>query len=214
MKGLILKDFYVMKKHFKIIFLIILVFNALSIVNNNSVFFIFYPALFAGTMPMSLLSYDEHYHWDKYSATLPYSKSQLVSVKYIISIICEVVVITLSILAAGTNMIINDSFNIETLFNLFILLISLALILPALSLPFMFKLGVEKGRIVYYVAIGIACAMSFIMSDAAATNQTQTTVIANYSFPLPALIIALVAAATAYALSWLISISFYKKREF
>ncbi|MDE7281371.1 MAG: ABC-2 transporter permease, partial [Ruminiclostridium sp.] len=67
MKGLILKDLYMTVKYCRIYLLIAVVFIAVSFVGNDSLFFIFYPCLFCGMIPVSLLGYDERSRWLQYS---------------------------------------------------------------------------------------------------------------------------------------------------
>ena len=49
MKGLILKDLYMMKKYCRSMLLITVIFLSAAVVNPGSPFFLLYPAVFAGT---------------------------------------------------------------------------------------------------------------------------------------------------------------------
>ena len=71
----------------------------------------------------------------------------------------------------------------------------------------MFKLGVEKGRMAYYVMIGVICGGAAI-SGKFFGESLQATISFN-----TALIIGCVVAAAVFALSWYLSILFYRKRE-
>jgi len=54
MKGLLLKDWYMVWKYCKYYFLLGIVFFAFSIVEDN-MFFVFYPCLLCGIIPANLL---------------------------------------------------------------------------------------------------------------------------------------------------------------
>ena len=59
MKGLLLKDWYMMKKYCRAYLLIAVVFIAVSLGNEDNMFFVFYPCLLCGMIPVNLLGYDE-----------------------------------------------------------------------------------------------------------------------------------------------------------
>ena len=58
MKGLLLKDLYMTMKYCRTYLLIAVVFIAVSFGGGDSLIFIFYPCLFCGMIPVSLLGYD------------------------------------------------------------------------------------------------------------------------------------------------------------
>lgn len=63
MKGLLLKDWYMMKKYCRAYLLIAVVFIAVSLFSNDNMFFVFYPCLLCGMIPVNLLAYDERSRW-------------------------------------------------------------------------------------------------------------------------------------------------------
>ena len=84
MKGLLLKDWYMMKKYCRYYLFVSIGFIILSMMSSGNMFFIFYPCLLAGMIPVNLLGYDERSRWTEYVGTLPYTKTQIVSAKYLI----------------------------------------------------------------------------------------------------------------------------------
>ena len=78
MKGLILKDLYMIKSYCKSYLLIAVVFFAVSFAGNNNMFFAFYPCLLCGMIPVTLLGYDERSRWIQYSGTMPYTKTHYI----------------------------------------------------------------------------------------------------------------------------------------
>ena len=66
-------------------------------------------------------------------------------------------------------------------------------------------MGVEKGRTAYYVMVGIVCAGA-VSASMLFGEQAEAQI------NLPIAIIAVISVAI-YALSWYLSIQFYKKRE-
>lgn len=203
MKGLLLKDFYLTVKYCKSYLLIFVCFILASAFSSDNFFFAFYPCLICGMIPVTLLGYDERSKWSQYCGTLPYTKAQIVSGKYLIGLFAQVGVIFFSAVAQAIRMNINGPFDMNSYLILMALMLILSLFSSSISLPYMFRFGVEKGRIAYYIMIGIVCAGSVI-----ATSLFEN--IDTVKLPVPILC---VAAAAIYALSWYLSIVFYRKRE-
>ena len=79
MKGLLLKDFYMLIYYGKVFLLLMLVFLVAGTAIEQNTVFLFFPCLFAGILPMTLQAYDERSGWCHFSGTLPYTRAQLVS---------------------------------------------------------------------------------------------------------------------------------------
>ena len=207
MKGLLLKDLYMVKSYCKSYLFIAAIFIAISFVGNDNLFVVLYPILFCGMIPVNLLGYDERSRWLQYSSTLPYTKAQIVSSKYLIGLFAQ----TAMLIVIGIAQIIRMSINGDVQVNNFLALMPTVLIVstvtPSFALPFIFKLGVEKGRIAYYVVIGVAVAVSLI-----ATNLFEEGFQAEIGQNMILALLCLVGIGI-YILSWCLSIVFYKKRE-
>lgn len=207
MKGLLLKDWYMVQKYFKMYLFIAVVFLAMSLIDTGNLFFVFYPCLLCGMLPVSLLGYDERSHWLQYSSTLPYRKSQIVSAKYLIGLLAQIAMLLVTGIAQGVKMAVSGTFVLNDFMVLLLLLLIVATFTSSISLPFIFKLGVEKGRMAYYVMIGFASAATAI-SSSWLSDRLQTDIQPNLLLALLAL-----GGIGVYALSWYLSIVFFKKRE-
>lgn len=202
MKGLLLKDWYMMRKYCRYYLFLGIVFFAFSIAEDN-MFFATYPCLLCGMIPVNLLSYDERSRWMQYSGTLPYTRAQIVSGKYLIGLFAQTAMLTLMGIAQG----IRGSFHGDDFLVIMLLLLIASTVTSSITLPFVFRLGVEKGRGAYYVMLGMICGISVVMTGL--FRGPFRTVIQ------PNLLLVLLAAAGVglYALSWYLSIVFYRKRE-
>lgn len=206
MKGLLIKDWYLIKKLCRMVIVMDLVFVAFSVFDERNLFFSYYCCLITGITPISLISYDEQGKWDVYAGTLPYSRAQLVSVKYLVGLLCSAFILILLAVAQAARRVYTGSFVPGEYFSMFAVLASLCLLLPALVFPLVFRFGAEKGRIFNMVVIGLACGIS---AFAATYNRVRPV---RLSFSLPSALF-LVIAALLYFLSWRLSIRFYTKRE-
>ena len=164
MKGLFLKDLYMIKAYFRTLIAIAVVFIISSFWGGGNMFLIIYPMIVAAMLPMSILSYDEKSRWDVYCGTLPCSKSAVVSVKYLSCLVYVAVMFALSLLVQSLR-ITRAGGDMSELAVIMAMLLSIGLVGPSLMLPVIFRLGTEKGRMAYYVVIGALCALSFLLPE-------------------------------------------------
>lgn len=207
MKGLLLKDFYMAKKYCKSYLLLLVCFLALSVMDDDNMFFIFYPCVLCGMLPVNLLSYDEKSKWQLYCGTLPYTKAQIVSSKFLMGLFAQIFVLLVTGIAHAVRMVMTDSFIADDYIVLLLLLFIISTITCSATLPFIFKFGVEKGRIAYYVLIALVCGAGGI---ATGLLRSQKMNIIQFDTILP--ILCLVGVGI-YILFWYLSIVFYKKRD-
>ena len=207
MKGLLLKDWYMVKKYCRAYLLIAIVFIAISFFSNDNMFFVFYPCLLCGMIPVNLLAYDERSHWMQYSGTFPYTKTQIVSGKYLIGLLAQLAVLAATGIAHGVKMYAAGNFVLGDFAVLMLLMLIVSTLSSSICLPFVFKLGVEKGRTAYYVMVGFVCGAS-VLASSILRGQLMGEI-------QPDLILGLLAIVgiSVYILSWYLSVMFFKKRE-
>ena len=90
---------------------------------------------------------------------------------------------------------------------LMLLMLIVSTFTSSISLPFVFKLGVEKGRTAYYVMIGFVCGASVVASQILSGRLTSEI------RPNTVLLVLAVVGIGIYILSWYMSVVFFKKRE-
>lgn len=207
MKGLFLKDWYMMKQYCRNYLFIAIGFIALSLISNDNLFFVFYPCLLCGMIPVNLLGYDEKSRWIQYSGTMPYTKNQIVSEKYLIGLLVQLTIFIVMGSVQAVKMGIVGDFILGYFVVLMLLMFIVSIITSAIPLPLVFKLGVEKGRMTYYAMIGFVCCASALASDFYKGH------LGIEMKPNLLLIVLAVAGIGIYIFSWYLSIAFYKKRE-
>ncbi len=202
MKGLLLKDFYLMAGYCKSFLLVSAVFIGLFVVEPSNFFFLLMLCILLGMLPTTLLSYDEREHWNVYSQVFPITRAQHVSVKYLIGLLCGVLV---ALVVAAICLI---RFGAEAMFPLLGISLSCSLIPAALILPLAFRFGTEKARYSYFIFMGImAFGGAFLMSEGG-PKQGDPLLPMNWIFP-----ILCAGGAALYGLSWLLSIRIYQRQE-
>lgn len=207
MKGLLLKDWYMMKKYCRSYILIAAVFIAVSFFSNDNMFFIFYPCLLCGMIPVNLLGYDERSRWMQYSGTLPYTRTQIVSGKYLIGLLAQLTILVATGVAQAVKMTVAGNFVFVDFAVLMLLMLIVSTLTSSICLPFVFKLGVEKGRTAYYIMIGFVCGASVL-----ASSYFRGQLVAEVE-PNAILFAIAVVGIGVYVLSWYLSVVFFKKRE-
>ena len=95
----------------------------------------------------------------------------------------------------------------QFLFDLMGIMIMLAAVSVALPLPFIFRSGVEKGRMGYYMMIGMAGVGSGIAGGLLGDNVNA------FSLPVLAVPVMIAVGFGVYSLSWWLSVRFYENRE-
>ena len=167
----------------------------------------FYPTMLCGMIPVTLLGYDERSKWLIYSQTMPYKKSEIVHSKYVLGLTAQLIMLFITAIAQAIRLNVNNSFILENYIIIIVLLLIMSLISSSISLPFIFKYGVEKGRIIYYIMVGLISAGSVLLSGIA-------TEISEIKVDLVSILpILFIIGVVIYSLSWFLSVVFYKKRE-
>ena len=142
--------------------------------------------LYAALLPINALAYDERSGWDRVVAVLPYSRAAVVGEKYLLAAVGVLGTTLLSLLSAA------------------LMYACIVLLLTAISLPPMFRFGVEKGRLFYFVFVGAFVALIF------GFGEWLSALLAGDA----ALPVLLLAAAVVLPISAALSAAGYGKRCF
>lgn len=207
MKGLLLKDLYLVNKYCRSYLLIAVLFLAMSLFGDNNMFFVVYPCLFASLIPVTLLAYDERSKWEQFCGALPYTKAQLVSAKYLVGLIIQCIMLLLTSAAQAYRMIHAGTFQWGSYLTLLVALLFMSGLVSSLALPLMFKLGTEKGRVAYYIMVGAVCGLSVA---GVTIFRSESALFMHSALVIPVMF---VVTLVLYVVSWRVSIAFYQKRE-
>ena len=204
MIGLIRKDLYMAWAYCKTFILILAVFIAVGLAGEENSFFILYPMIIGMMLPVSLISYDERFKWHLCCDAMPVSRAMVVSSKSVLTLLTVLLVFVLTMLAQWFRF--SRSGTPERVWELPGLLLPMGLVGPAILMPVIFRLGVEKGRLFYFVLVGVVCAAAVLFGS----GQNPVNPTAQLSLPGWALI---PVSLGIFLLSWPLSIAMYKKRE-
>lgn len=207
MKGLLRKDLYSLAKLGRFYILLTLIFWGAYLMGYKSEFYFSYPTIMISMLGISLISYDERTRWDKYSDSLPVTRRQTVTSKYLLLGIMITVMSLLSLVVA-----ILSTHEIQLSLSLAATSMGIALLMPAVSMPLCYKFGTEQARWVTLVALGGSVALFFIIGSLLFDNLFDP---ASYTtrFPFTALVLLPFLGLVLYVLSWRLSVKIYENRE-
>ena len=159
MKALLLKDCCVLWKQLRFFLLFILVFSALP-GGFNGVFAVTYAAL----LPYSCVAYDERSKWAQLAAMMPYSPRDLVLSRYVLGWIAAAGACALSLVLQGVLSTLLDTgfYPITLVLAFFACLATLAI-----TMPLIFRFGVERGRLIMFLIIFLVCGSAGALSGIA-----------------------------------------------
>lgn len=185
MKGLLIKDFSVLTRQMRIFLVMIVVFAMLP---STSINLSYFAVIYAAMMPYTSLAYDERSKWDQLAGTMPYSKKEIVLSKYILGW-CFIAATALIALAAGA---VASRFYNNTGYALGIALsVCVAVIMMDITLPAMFRIGVERGRMFFtLIMVLLACSAGGLVGSVIDTADAQPLLrLLNLIFPAAAVIL-------------------------
>ena len=230
MNGLLKKDLFVIKNAYKLYLLIIAGLTFMSAFMNNGQAMMIYPSMIFGMLPVSMYALDERDKWNTYALTMPYKRRDLVSEKYVLGIVLMLVCMAINAAVLPVRMMtaaldVKEAIMVYELFGQDIVMpmaaalavetalhcIAVALLPTAVSLPFMFVLGAEKGRLASPFVIGIVVAIivAFESDRIIIDNDVQ---MGNVNMKMALLLVLI--AAVLYAVSWVLSSALVKRRDF
>ena len=182
MKGLILKDFLLIKGNARTILIFLLVFGLIALEGNDFLYFV--PAFINMMMFMTTFSYDEYNKWDAYAISLPIKKKELVLSKYVGSILLLAVALLGTFLIAFLVGLVNQDFDIQKTLSLLLGCGESILLLQAFMYPLLIKFGVEKGRIGLFVGIFLGSFLiGFVLQNVSLSIPESVVVFLNQYLP-------------------------------
>ena len=153
MKGLVKKDFLLLKGNLTYFIVVTIIFSVFSVMESSFDIASFLP--FMGMILLvSTFSWDDYNNWNAYAITLPVGRKNIVKSKYISAIITIVLSAIISLIVSFiTTSIAGNSFDfVNSLSYILGSILGLVLVL-GIWFPCIYKFGVEKGRIILFVGV-------------------------------------------------------------
>jgi len=206
MKGLILKDLYNLRKYGKTLLLISAFYIMLSfMMESESMFTGMIVIMFAITSVTSF-AYDSQSGWDVYVHTLPVTRKDVVTSKYLLSYLLALTGGLLALLMGWINGLLKNISNFtETLIAAYALF-AVGIIFISILLPLVYKFGVERSRVIVLAVIALPTAAFLVLA------QTGTVVAPDEQTIRQVLLFSPVVVIVCGVLSFMISHTIYRRK--
>ncbi|MBU5337353.1 ABC-2 transporter permease [Intestinibacter bartlettii] len=216
MKGLLIKDILNLKNYMKQLILVFIFFVAYGIFLKNGTFVGSMTTMMLSMQVITTMSYDEYAKWDKYALTMNINRKDVVLSKYVFFIICIVAGIIIGdIVSLAINSFADVPLSIQEILMISITIPCIFAILFSIVIPIVFKVGVEKARVVMMAVFFIPAILVFaVVKMAQKANipmPDEATLDMMFKFGLVGVIILTILIVFA---SYKISLSIYNKKEF
>ncbi|MGI6054872.1 MAG: ABC-2 transporter permease [Clostridium sp.] len=223
MKGLLIKDFRLMKLQMGFFGLCLIFAVFITFTGGQTSFPIGYLTFIGSLYAVSSLNYDSFDNGFAFLFTLPITRKEYVFEKYIFSILASAASWLLAVSIAVAATLFNPRASLaETLWTAACVL-PMIFLLISVTLPFHLKFGSEKGRIAILAVIGAffavitaAASMAGKLADHAENGPELERVLSPLSASGPWLLILpmILLALVALVFSLRLSISILQKKEF
>ena len=208
MKGLILKDLFVLKDVLKIYVVIFLFYGWMALADGQTGLLMAIVFVCSTVRPVNALAYDERSHWDRVANTMPVSRRRIVLAKYLLSLLLA----GASSIMAGLVMVVGRIVPLVEIVASIVVMLAMGAVYQAVLIPIIYKFGSEKSRIIMVAAMMIPW---LLFTALAKTGMVDFSVLTAFmdanTAVMPFIIVAVV--AVVYTLSALLSINIYSKKE-
>ena len=204
MSALLLKDYYVIFRQMRIFLLLILVFSCIP-----GTFYSTFAVVYASMLPYTALAYDERSKWDQMAAMMPYSIRDIVLSKYLLGWVCSVAAGLCSMALQFVLTVLDvPTAALDPVANLIGLCGSMCVL--AVTLPMMFRFGVERGRLALFLLIFLVCGGAGALGTITlAVDHTASGINGPFAFFM---LILPAAALVLTAISIPLSVRMYQKK--
>lgn len=207
MKGLLIKDFLLLRSYFKTIGLLLVLFFFCSLPTG--------PAFFSGIvlieavmLAVSTFSYDDMAKWNTYMLSMPVSRKTAVQEKYVLSFLLSLIGIVLATAAGILAGVIQGNLDIRLILGTVGGCLVSAFLYVSVMIPLTYRFGAEKMRMMLILVFVVLFAVLFggytlLKKTAPGAFNTLAQL-----WPLYLLL-----AIAAVAASYLISVRIFEKKE-
>lgn len=157
MTGLILKDFFILRKTLRSYLMILLIYAAIAFSGFWQASFVAgFMMVMTAMLPMNVFAYDKQARWDVYGLALPVGRTKTVASRYLVVLILAALAGALTI-AMGIAMHLAGRME-ESLGQYLLtsaIFVVFSLMINAMMLPLLYKFGSERARMMLFGVMGV-----------------------------------------------------------
>lgn len=206
MIGLIIKDVLNLKKSLMASLLMLLFFSIAAYQSKDPSFLIGVFVIIISMQAISAIAYDDLAKWDVYALTMPVSRRELVTSKYILAVLLSITALIVSGTISYFFIFPLSDLSIREFLVTSYLIFAIAMLLISVILPLIYKLGVERSRLLLVAVILIPTSIGVFLNKMgiALPDENQLLMLAKIS---PIIIIGIL------LISILISTKIYRNKD-
>ena len=157
MTGLILKDFLILSRTLRSYLLILAIYVAVAFTGYWSSSFVGgFMMVMVAMLPMNVFAYDKQAKWDVYGLSLPVGRTKTVAARYLAVLIMFA---ASAVLTTVVSVALNIAGRMEESLGEYLLACTvcavLAMLVNAMLLPFLYKFGPERARMMFFGVMGV-----------------------------------------------------------
>lgn len=212
MGGLLVKEYYTLRRYLKQYIVLFIFFGVLSIYLDSAIYFQAMVTMSMCMLVFTGMSYDAAAGWDKFVLTMPVSRKDVVLSKYVSCVIYAASAIVVSTIFSIfiNNIHPMEDVGLGLMLTVAATLFCLIFIIYSILLPMIFKLGVEKTRILMIAVIMIP--VFAILGTAEYMPEYVLDFIEQHAVIFGAA--GVIMSVLIYCISYFISVGIFSKKEF
>lgn len=215
MRGLILKDIFILGRYSRFLLLYLLLFGGIFVVQGNATFGSMIVVLLS-SLVISTFTYDDQAHWDQYILSTPVGRKKVVLAKYLLALALVVLGTLVGLLCVLLGRMVNPG---EELLQGMVPLATLGLsaLVGALAvsaiIPLIYRFGTEKSRLMMMLVYALPAVLIGTLFNLIAPEQVHR-VVDWFEVSLPSLLVATpLFCIAAICFSYVLSVKIYAKKE-
>ncbi len=217
MKGLLIKDFKLMKGQKNFLFIIIAIIASTMVFSGDTLFMLGFLPFILSQFTLSTISYDEFDNGNAFLFTLPISRTGYTIEKYCFAFMLGSIGLVFATFLAVISSSLKGTANIKEILIYTIIILPILVVIQSLVLPLHLKYGGEKGRIAIIGVFGLLSVISIVITKISEMFGINIPDIINHLSGLGMGVIVtiiIIAAAVILLVSIKISNSIMNHKEF
>ncbi|MBQ9460342.1 MAG: ABC-2 transporter permease [Clostridia bacterium] len=173
-------------------------------------------AMIGSILSLSVLTSDNNNGWDKFMATTPVSRKQIIRGKYLFSLAAEFICVLSATIPSVALMVMTTGFNFKEWLFIFSVLLGLAVCIFALVAPITVRFGHMAGLVTFIVVYMTILVGGVIISATMGKNEAGISMLLDMiktdKYVISAVFVGV--SITVAVISMMISEAVYMKKEF
>ena len=217
MKAMLYADWMNLRRSMKAILIVVAVIAVASLTwENNASFVSFILVMLSLMVPATLMSSDRAYGWDKLSLSLPISRKDVVSSKFVLCLLVNLVTFLLVTAYIASMDIFYGNAMAENMLGL-LACEAVGLALTGIDMALILRFGPERGRYLLIGVVWVPILLLTVVKKHPAFDKLVQAVGGMDSWPVGQLTAffggLIIVGAIVYAVCWRIGVGIYRKRE-